>query len=454
MDTNESSITSFNKITEGVIWKEMIKYCIPIAVGTLFQQLYNVVDAIVVGRAIGTEALAAVGGSASILSMVIIAFFSGLTAGASVIIAQHYGAKAGKKVGEAMHTAFAFAISCGLIMGIAGCLSTEWLLEMMKTPEDTMDLSVSYLRIYFVGLVATLTFNMGASVMRSIGDSKRPLYYLIVCSILNIVLDIVFVVFFGWGIIGAAVATVAAQVVSCIMTLYSLMHSYDEVKLEFRKIRIIPHVLWRELRIGIPGGFQSCISGITNIMIQTAINSFGANVTAGWAAYNKLDMIYWMVLSSFGAAATTFVGQNYGANRMDRVKKTARTSFMLSTVTCSIILVVLVALAEPLMSIFTTNPDVVKTGAEMLYFLVPMYFLAIIMEIPTDVLRGLGYTFWPMTFALITMVGLRIPWLLFVVPVHHTVNNVLLSYPIAIGSAAILINAYFFIVMRRLRKKS
>ncbi|MGN0672881.1 MAG: MATE family efflux transporter [Anaerovoracaceae bacterium] len=454
MDTNNSSITSFNKITEGVIWKEMIKYCIPIAVGTLFQQLYNVVDAIVVGRAIGTEALAAVGGSASILSMVIVAFFSGLTAGASVIIAQHYGAKEGRKVDEAMHTAFAFAISAGLIMGVAGCLGTEWLLELMKTPEETMDLSVSYLRIYFVGLVATLTFNMGASVMRSIGDSKRPLYYLIVCSILNIVLDIVFVVFLGWGIIGAAAATVAAQAVSCIMTMYSLMHSYDEVKLVLKKIRIMPHVLWRELRIGIPGGLQSCISGITNIMIQTAINTFGTNVTAGWAAYNKIDMVYWMVLSSFGAAATTFVGQNYGANRMDRVKKTAWTSFMLSSVTCSVILAVLVALAEPLMSIFTTNIDVVKTGAAMLYFMIPMYIVAIFMEIPTDVLRGLGYTFWPMTFALTTMVGLRIPWLLFVVPAHHTVNNVLLSYPIAIGSAAILINVYFFIVMRRLRKKS
>lgn len=448
MEINET-----NRITDGVIWKELIKYCIPIAVGTLFQQLYNVVDAIIVGQYLGKEALAAVGGSASILAMLIVAFFSGLTAGASVVISQYYGAKEGNKVDEAMHTAFAGAIISGLVMGIAGFLSTRWMLTLMKTPADTMELSVDYLKIYFIGLVATLTYNMGAAVMRAIGDSKRPLYYLVLCSFVNILLDILFVVVFKWGIKGAAYATVLAQVVSCIMTMYSLKNSYLDIKLEIRKIRISTSMLRHELKIGIPGGLQFCISGITNMMIQTAINGFGTDVTAGWAAYNKVDLFYWMILNSFGAATMTFVGQNYGAKKVNRVIRISHSAMLMSLITGTIMLVVLVNYAEGLMSIFTKDMAVVEAGSSMLYFMAPLYIICIFMEIPSSVLRGLGYTFWPMTFAMITTIGLRIPWLLIIVPAHHTVNNVLLSYPVAIVSAAVLIDIYYLKIMKKVKRE-
>lgn len=444
-------ISATNRITDGVIWKELIKYCIPIAVGTLFQQLYNVVDAIIVGQYLGKEALAAVGGSASMLAIIIVEFFSGLTAGASVVISQYYGAKEGDKVDEAMHTAFAGAIISGLVMGVAGFLSTRWMLTLMKTPADTMELSVDYLKIYFIGLVATLTYNMGAAVMRAIGDAKRPLYYLVLCSFVNIVLDILFVVVFKWGIKGAAYATVIAQIVSCIMTMYSLMNSYVDVKLELRKIRIGTSMLMRELRIGIPGGLQFCISGITNMMIQTAINGFGTDVTAGWAAYNKVDLFYWMILSSYGAATTTFVGQNYGAKKVKRVLKTSHSAMLISLVTGTIMLVVLVNYAEGLMSIFTKDIAVVEAGSSMLYFMAPLYIIYIFMEIPSGALRGLGYTFWPMTFNLFAMIGLRIPWLLFIVPAHHTVNTVLLSYPVAIVTAIVLIDIYYLKIMKKVK---
>lgn len=446
-------ISATNRITDGVIWKELIKYCIPIAVGTLFQQLYNVVDAIIVGQYLGKEALAAVGGSASMLAIIIVEFFSGLTAGASVVISQYYGAKEGDKVDEAMHTAFAGAIISGLVMGVAGFLSTRWMLTLMKTPADTMELSVDYLKIYFIGLVATLTYNMGAAVMRAIGDAKRPLYYLVLCSFVNIVLDILFVVVFKWGIKGAAYATVIAQIVSCIMTMYSLMNSYVDVKLELRKIRIGTSMLMRELRIGIPGGLQFCISGITNMMIQTAINGFGTDVTAGWAAYNKVDLFYWMILSSYGAATTTFVGQNYGAKKVKRVLKTSHSAMLISLVTGTIMLVVLVNYAEGLMSIFTKDIAVVEAGSSMLYFMAPLYIIYIFMEIPSGVLRGLGYTFWPMTFNLFAMIGLRIPWLLFIVPAHHAVNTVLLSYPVAIVTAIVLIDIYYLKIMKKVKRE-
>lgn len=440
-----------NPITEGVIWKELIKYCIPIAVGTLFQQLYNVVDAIVVGRYLGKEALAAVGGSASILAMIIVAMFSGLTAGASVVIAQYYGANDKRRVEVAIHTAIAFALITGVILGGAGFFGTEWLLEAMRTPFDTMELSRKYLMIYFLGLVATLTYNMGASIQRALGDSRRPLYYIIACSVINIVLDLLFVVILKWGIEGAAWATVIAQLVSCILTLAALRTAYSDVRLSIRRIRINLQMLWDELKIGIPGGLQFSISGITNLMIQTAINGLGTDVTAGWAAYNKVDLIYWMILSSFGAAVTTFVGQNYGANKLKRVHTSTRCGMGITLMLSMVMLAFLMTCAKPLMSIFTTDMNVVNVGIGMMYFMAPLYVVAVFIEIPSGALRGLGKTFWTMVFNMFGMVGLRIPWLMFYVPSHYTVNNVLLSYPIALCTVMVLVDIYYFIEMRKVK---
>lgn len=441
-----------NRITEGVIWKELLKYCIPIACGTLFQQLYNVIDAIIVGRFVGKEALAAVGGSASIITMIVVGFFSGLAAGASVVIAQHYGAKDAKRVSEAIHTAVAFAIIAGIVIGIVGFCGTEWLLNIMKTPSDTMPDSTAYLKVYFIGLIATLTFNMGASIMRSIGDSKRPLYFLTVCSFVNIVLDVVFVVFLGWGVKGAAIATVVAQAVSAIITLYSLAHSYEDVKLELNKVRIMPRVLIRELQIGIPGGLQFCISGITNMMIQTSINTFGTDVTTAWAAYNKIDLFYWDILSALGAATMTFVGQNYGAKKFDRVEKSAKAALVISVAMGSIICLFMVNFAGDLINIFVNDAGVIKCGVSMVMFMAPLYVISGFMEIPSGAMRGLGYAFWPMVFVSTLMIGLRIPWLMFVVPKHHTVNNVLVTYPMVIIAAAVLVGIYYIIKMKKLRK--
>lgn len=441
-----------NRITEGVIWKELVKYCVPIACGTLFQQLYNVVDAIIVGRFVGKQALAAVGGSASIITMIVVGFFSGLAAGASVVIAQHYGAKDAKRVSEAVHTAVAFAVVAGIVIGAVGWFGTEWLLNIMKTPEDTMSDSVAYLKVYFFGLIATLTFNMGASIMRSIGDSKRPLYYLTLCSFINIVLDVAFVVFLGWGVMGAAIATVIAQAVSAVVTLYSLAHSYEDVKLEFSKIKMIPRVLVRELQIGIPGGFQFCISGITNLMIQTSINTFGTDVTTAWAAYNKIDLFFWDILSALGAATMTFVGQNYGAKKFDRVEKSAKVAMVISTVMGAVICVLMVNFAGDLINIFVSDAAVIKCGVSMVTFMAPLYIISGFMEIPSGAMRGLGYAFWPMVIVSVLMIGLRIPWLIFVVPKHHTVNYVLVTYPMVIIAAAVLVGIYYFVKMRKLRR--
>ena len=269
---NTESKTS-NPITDGVIWKQLLIFFFPIMVGTLFQQLYNTVDAVIVGRFVGKQALASVGGSAAVLSNFVIGFFTGLSSGATVIIAQYYGAKDEKNLNKGLHTAYAFSIIASILISIIGWFATPGLLRLLKTPADTIPDSILYLRIYFLGIIFTLIYNMGSAIMRALGDSKRPLYYLIVCCFLNIVLDLFTVVVLNMGIAGAAIATVISQAVSAALVTRSLMKSYDLLKLRLRAIRIHPDLLRAEFRIGLPGGLQSCAYSISNIIIQAAINN-------------------------------------------------------------------------------------------------------------------------------------------------------------------------------------
>ncbi len=438
-----------NRITEGVIFKEMLLFCIPIALGMVFQQLYNVVDAVIVGRFLGKQALASVGGSAATLANLVIGFFGGLTSGASVIVSQYFGANNEEGVKKGIHTAYLATLLSGIVLAIIGWFCVPTLLRMMQTPQDTLRDSTIYLRIYFIGLVATLTYNMGSAIMRAIGDSKRPFYYLIVCSIVNIVLDILFVVVFQWGIAGAAVATVLAQLLSTLLTAYSLATAYSQIKLQMRELKIHGKILLEELKVGIPGGVQFCISGITNVMIQTTINSFGTDITAAWAAFNKVDMIYWMVLGSLGTAVTTFAGQNFGAGKIDRVYKTGRTGLVLGLISSVIIQAGLIIFRGGLIGIFTDDLSVIKMGAYMIIFNVPIYIVMVFSENAAGILRGMGFATIPMIINIIALGGFRLPWLFFFVPKHHTIEVVMLSYPIAGVISAILMLTYYFYIKKK-----
>lgn len=303
-----------NPITEGVIWKQLLIFFFPIVVGTLFQQLYNTADAIIVGRFIGKEALASVGGSAAVLANLVIGFFTGLSAGATVIISQFYGAGDKTNLHKALHTAYAFCLIFGVVISIAGYLSAPWLLKITKTPADIFDDSSLYLRIYFAGILFILVYNMGSSILRAVGDSKRPLYYLIVCSFLNIALDILFVVFLHTGIAGAAIATLISQAVSAFLVTRALMTSRDILKLKLREIRIDFNILKSEFKIGLPSGLQSAMYSITNIIIQSALNDFGTDTVAAWAVYGKLDATFWTICGAFGIAITTFTAKIMALN--------------------------------------------------------------------------------------------------------------------------------------------
>lgn len=444
-------LTGKNQITEGIIWKQLLIFFFPIAVGTIFQQFYNVVDAVIVGRFVGKQALASVGGSATVLSGMIIAFFSGLASGASVIISQFYGARDLEGLHKSLHTAYAFSIIVSIAISVIGWLSTPWLLTIMNTPADVMNDSVTYLRIYFLGLFATLTYNMGAGIMRAIGDSKRPLYYLIVCSVCNIILDVLLVVVFHMGIKGASIATVISQMVSAVLVTRSLMASYEEAKLRIRCIRIYPAVLRSELKVGFPSGLQFCISGVTNIIIQASINGFGTNTAAAWAAFNKIDMIYWTVCSALSVSVTTFVGQNYGAKKMDRVYKSVRTCLLIAFIMCETLQAAMILLRHELVGIFTADTAVVEIGGHIILILIPTYIICVLSEIPAGALRGMGDAFMPTVINMIGLCGVRLPWLLFVLPLHHELNMLLMSYPVSAAVSTVLMLFYYFYRKHRQR---
>ena len=433
-----------NEITEGVIWKQLLIFFFPIMLGTLVQQFYTTVDTIIVGRFVGKAALASVGGPAAVIANIVITFFNGLANGAAVIIAQYYGSRDEKRLHVGLHTAYAFSIMTSIAVTVVGVIGTPHFLKWMNTPEDMMADSTIYLRVYFLGIIFTLVYNMGAAIMRAAGDSRRPLLYLVVCSVMNIILDIVMVVFLHMGIAGAALATVISQCISAALVTYSLMHAYDVMKLKLREIRMNMSVLAKELKIGIPGALQACAYGVTNVVIQASVNSFGTDTAAGWAAYGKLDMIFWTVSSALGAAVTTFAGQNYGAGKMDRVYKSIRVNVVISYIFTGAIIIVLFAFCEPLYHMFTTDPKVIGIGVYMLRFLIPSYLLSVLLENLSGGLRGLGDVLWPTIFTFGGLFFVRLPWIIILTKIHHKVEILLISYPLAWGATLLCLIPYYF----------
>lgn len=439
-----SETKTTNPIISGVIWKQLLIFFFPIVVGTFFQQLYNTVDAIIVGRFVGKQALASVGGSAAVLSNLVIGFFTGLSAGATVVISQFCGANDKKNLQDGLHTAYASSILFGVIISILGFFSASWMLEAMNTPKEVLADSVVYLKIYFCGIIFTFIYNMGSSIMRAIGDSRRPLVYLIICCFVNIVLDFLFVVGFHMGIAGAALATLISQAISAILVTKALMNSYQILKLRLRDIRLHGKLFQSEFKIGLPSGIQSCLYAITNIIIQTSVNGFGTDIAAAWAAFGKLDAIFWTILGAFGIAVTTFAGQNYGAQKYDRVKKSTRVCLLMALITCACLLTVITVFCRPLYHIFTTDQAVVDLGVWMLKLIIPSYMIFVFIEILSGALRGIGDVIIPTLITLGGVCLVRVPMALILTPITKDVATLLYSYPVSWGATAILLIPYYF----------
>ena len=431
-------------ITEGTIWKSILSFFFPILFGTFFQQLYNTVDAVVVGRVVGKEALAAVGGGVAVYVNLLVGFFVGLSSGATVIVSQFYGAKKTFDTSNAVHTAFALSIIGGILITAFGLCSAHTALRLMGTPEEIVSPSETYLRIYFVGMIPMLLYNMGSGILRAAGDSKTPLYILIAGCVCNIVLDIFFVCILRLGIAGAAWATVASEGISMILVLACLMRTSECYRFEPKKLALTPHILKKMLTIGFPAGVQSSMYTISNILIQTSINSFGTTSIAAWAAYGKLDVLFWMIVNAFGISVTTFAGQNYGAKKIERVKRGMLITLAMTAAATVLLTVIFYVFCEPIYFIFTSESDVIAEGVRMLRFLAPTYITYISIEILSGTIRGCGKSFAPMMMSLFGICILRVLWIILIVPRYHVFEMVELSYPLTWAVTSALYWIYYF----------
>ncbi len=432
-----------NGITEGVIWKQLLGFFFPILLGTLFQTLYNTADAIIVGNILGKEALAAVGGGTSTTINLVIGFFTGLASGATVIISQHYGARNEQMVHDSIHNAWAIGLWGGILISVIGYLTSVPLLRLTKTPDQIIGLASEYMHIYFAGGFIVVMYNIGAGIFRAFGDSRRPLYFLIAGCITNIFLDLLLVGVLRMGVAGAALATVLSQLMSLMLVMISLARRKDCCKLILRDIRFHGPILKRTLLIGLPSGLQSVLYTVSNLMIVTGINGFGTDTVAAWAAYSKIDTLYWMVCGSIGVAATTFVGQNYGAGYIDRAKKGVRDSFVIAFISTFIIEAVVILFSRPAYHLFVTDPDVVDIGVHMINLIAPFYFTYLFVEILAGAIRGTGKTLIPTLITVFGIVGIRTIWLIVVPRLYNTVGAIILCYPVTWIICAIAFVIYY-----------
>lgn len=432
-----------NQITEGVIWKQLLLFFFPILFGTFFQQLYNTADAIIVGRFVGKEALAAVGGPTGTLINLLVGFFIGLSSGATVIISQFYGARQPDRVSRAVHTSLAFSIVGGLVLMAVGIVGAPFALGAMGTPDDILDHAVLYMRIYFLGVIGNLIYNMGAGILRAIGDSRRPLYFLIASCFTNIILDVVFVVFFHMGVMGAALATIISQMVSAVLVIFVLMRTKESFHLDLKLVRIDKDMLRRIIQIGFPAGLQSVMYSSSNVIIQSSVNALGTDTIAAWTAYGKIDSVFWMIINAFGISITTFVGQNYGAGKRERVHKGIHVCMAMSFAATFLLSILLYMGGSYIYLLFTTDAAVIEKGTEILRYLVPTFFTYVCIEIYSGSLRGVGDCWIPMIITSLGVCALRIVWIWAAVPFRPTIQTVIFSYPLTWVVTSVLFFFYF-----------
>ena len=432
-----------NSITEGVIWKQLLRFFIPILLGTFFQQLYNTVDAVVVGQFLGKQALAAVGGGTGTVINLLIGFFTGLSAGATVVISQHFGARDDEKISKSIHTAFTLSIAGAIAITAIGLLTSEMLLVAIGTPDDILPLAIRYINIYFAGSVFVVVYNMGAGVFRAIGDSRSPFLFLMAGCVTNIMLDLLFVGGFGMGVEGAAYATVISQAVSVLLVVITLRRKKDATRLEFRLIRFDLPLLRNMLIIGIPAGIQSIMYTISNLIIQASINSFGTDTAAAWAAYSKLDQCYWMIVNAFGLAITTFVGQNFGAGRIDRARKGVKVCLAMASGTTIFLTAIYLLYGNYGLLLFTTDRAVIDIGVDIIMQIAPWFISFVPIELLSGAIRGAGKSFVPTVILIFGVCVLRIIWILIVPFIMPTLFGVLASYPITWVISALLFLIYY-----------
>lgn len=430
-------------LTKGSIVKAIILFSVPLLIGNLFQQLYNAVDSYVVGNYVGKVALAAVGASTPIINM-LIGFFMGISIGAGVVIAQFFGAGDLSKMKKAIHNSIALTLVIGVVLTVIGLVFNDPILKAIGVPSDVFSEASTYLSIYFWSLIFVMIYNMGSGILRSVGDSKRPLYFLIFSSIINIVLDFLFVKNFGFGVAGAGYATLIAQAISAIMVMYVLMKTEDSYKVVLKDIKFDKEILLKIIKIGLPTGFQQSIVSLSNVIVQSYINVYGASVIAGYSVTIKIDGFVNLPLQAFNMAITTFVGQNIGAKQYNRVKKGAYITTFLAMVTIGFFVVIMYFFGRDFIALFNQEKDVIDAGRLMQLTFLPFYIFLPINQVINGVLRGAGRSAVPMYVMIFSFVFLRQIYLFLVTKVTSDVVYVFLGWPTTWVVCSLIFIVYFF----------
>ena len=415
-------------MTEGNITRHIISFALPLLIGNVFQQLYNTVDTWVVGNYVSNEAFSAVGTVGPIINM-LIGFFMGLSSGAGVVISQYYGAKRNQEVHDTVHTAMVMTLVMGVAFTAIGLAMTPFMLRLMNTPDNVMPESTAYLTIYFSGILGLMVYNIGAGILRAVGDSQRPFYFLVVCALINTVLDLLFVLVFRMGVEGVALATVIAQSTSALLVVITLMKTDTCIKFRLRDLKINYAMLGKIFRVGLPAAIQMAITAFSNIFVQSYINYFGDNCMSGWTAYAKIDQLLFLPMQSIALASTTFVGQNLGCNQVERAKKGVSQALLIAIVSTVVLMIPVMAFASPVVAFFNNKEEVVEIGTMLLHWLSPFYVLCCFNQIYSGALRGAGNSRAPMIIMLSSFVAFRQVYLFIMARAWNEIIPIAMSYP-------------------------
>ena len=430
------------KLLEGSIWKGIVSFAIPMFFGNLFQQLYNTVDSLIVGKFLGSEALAAVTSSGSLIFLMV-GFFNGIAVGAGVVISKYYGAKDYEHVKKAVHTDVAFGLVAGVLLTVIGMLLAPQMLQWMGTPAEVMPNSVAYFRTYFAGSLAFVMYNIVMGILQAVGDSKHPLYYLIFSSIVNVVLDLLFVGVFEWGVASAALATAISQATSALLCFIRLVRTQEVYQVHIREIRFHGQMLKQIISIGLPTGLQNSIIAIANVVVQSNINAFGMLAVAGSGVYSKIEGFVFLPITCFSMSLTTFIGQNLGAKQFDRAKKGARFGILCSILLAEMVGVLVYTLMPVLATLFDNNPEVVEIATLQARTESLFYFLLAFSHCISGILRGAGKSAVPMYVMLIAWCAIRITYITIAVQIFPVVQTIYWAYPLTWSISSVIFLIYY-----------
>ena len=444
--------TDQNRLTEGSVPRKMLAFALPIFLSNLFQQLYNAVDSLIVGNFIGSAALAAVGSTSSLINL-LINVFVGLSVGVNVLVARYYGARKDKDVSETVHTAVTTSIVSGFILVVLGILLANPLLRLMGTPEDVLSQSVLYMRIYFLGMPVLMVYNFGAAILRAIGDTRRPLYFLFASGVVNVCLNLFFVVVLGMGVDGVAWATVISEHISAFLVLKSLMSAPGALKLDLKQLRIHPRKLKRIVKIGLPAGMQGAIFSISNVLIQSSVNSFGSIAMAGNTASSNIEGFVYTAMNAVYQTNLSFTSQNLGGRKYSRINKIMYICLGVVTAVGLILGLTAVAAGDGLLHIYSSDPEVLHYGMLRLEIICTTYFLCGIMDCMVGSLRGLGYSIIPMFVSLTGACGFRVLWVFTVFAAYRSLDVLYLSYPVSWAITAIAHMVTFHKIRRKIPRQ-